>query len=82
MIADPLVSRSREELAAMVRGELGRMPRGDLLVAALATDEGLTEIEAAEALGCSVGQFRRRYAELLHKLRAALKLSHDNHCCA
>lgn len=72
MSANPLLRQSREDLAELVRAELGRMSRSDVLVATLAADEDLTEPEAAEVLGCSVDEFRRRYADVIERLRAAL----------
>jgi hypothetical protein len=68
-------THSRKDLAAIVRAKLLSMSRGDVLTATLAADAELTEPEAAEALGCSVEEFRRRHAAVVEEIRSALPSS-------
>lgn len=63
----------------VLRGALGRLPVSQRVVLTLRYLDGLSEAEAAQALGCSLGTVKSRSARGIATLRHSGHLSHDEH---
>ena len=63
----------RETFRDAIRRALGELTRGDLLIVLLAVDDGLSDVEIAEVLGCLEARVRSRRTTLMNRLRTACR---------
>lgn len=86
-LTDPKDEFAAADLRSSVTGALRALPRGQRAVIVLRYYDDLTEVQAAQALGCTVGTIKSQTAKALATLRNSPQLrgllddevSHDAH---